>query len=89
MHLFFRSFLTGRSPLHHGEFLSKADSDDIDLRWTWISEKLSHAGYESHWYGKAIVLSTICDMRMWFLYSSSGFKMLFASSFCHHQQHHY
>eukprot|EP00930_Biecheleria_cincta_P022706 TRINITY_DN16545_c2_g3_i1.p1 TRINITY_DN16545_c2_g3~~TRINITY_DN16545_c2_g3_i1.p1 ORF type:complete len:556 (+),score=69.19 TRINITY_DN16545_c2_g3_i1:124-1668(+) len=47
-----RSFLTGRLPLHHGEFLSKVDSDDIDLRYTWISEKLQTAGYISHWYGK-------------------------------------
>jgi len=47
-----RSFLTGRLPLHHGEFLSKIDTDDIDLRYTWISEKLQSAGYTSHWYGK-------------------------------------
>lgn len=47
-----RSFLTGRLPLHHGEFLSGVDSDDIDLRYTWISEKLQTAGYISHWYGK-------------------------------------
>jgi len=47
-----RSFLTGRSPLHCGEQLSKPDSDDINLRYTWISQKLQTAGYVSHWYGK-------------------------------------
>jgi len=47
-----RSFLTGRLPLHHGEELSQLDTDDMDLRWTWISEKLQKAGYVSHWYGK-------------------------------------
>ena len=31
---------------------SGIDTDDIDLRWTWISEKLTGIGYESHWYGK-------------------------------------
>jgi len=47
-----RSFLTGRSPLHHGEHLSGVTEDYIDLRWTWISEKLKSAGYATHWYGK-------------------------------------
>mmetsp|Transcript_72805 Transcript_72805/g.129034 ORF Transcript_72805/g.129034 Transcript_72805/m.129034 type:complete len:617 (-) Transcript_72805:66-1916(-) len=47
-----RAFLTGRSPLHHGEDLSKPNQDHIDLRWTWISEKLKQAGYSSHFYGK-------------------------------------
>lgn len=47
-----RSFLTGRSPLHHGEHLSGNEDDYIDLRWTWISEKLKSAGYATHWYGK-------------------------------------
>ena len=47
-----RSFITGRSPLHHGEQLSAVNGDDIDLRWTWISEKLEAQGYVSHWYGK-------------------------------------
>lgn len=47
-----RTFLTGRTPLHHGEQLSKKNSDDIDVRWTWISEKLKSAGYIGHWYGK-------------------------------------
>lgn len=47
-----RSFLTGRLPLHHGERLSGVDTDEIDLRWTWISEKLHSVGYVSHWYGK-------------------------------------
>lgn len=47
-----RSFLSGRSPLHHGEQLSGVESDDMDLRWTWISEKLVSAGYVAHYYGK-------------------------------------
>ena len=34
-----RSFLTGRLPIHHGELLSDIDTDDIDLRWSWISDK--------------------------------------------------
>lgn len=47
-----RSFLTGRLPLHHSERLSSLDSDDIDLRWSWLTDKLKQAGYVSHWYGK-------------------------------------
>lgn len=47
-----RSFLTGRLPLHHGEHLGNVQEDNIDLRWTWISEKLAQAGYVSHFYGK-------------------------------------
>ena len=47
-----RSFLTGRLPLHHGEELSTIASDDIDLRWKTIGQKLEGVGYESHWYGK-------------------------------------
>ena len=47
-----RSFLSGRLPIHHGEQLSNDDSDDIDLRMTWISGKLASAGYEGHWFGK-------------------------------------
>merc|ERR1712086_323385 len=47
-----RSFISGRNPLHHGEQLSNVDTDDIDLRWTWISEKLHQQNYISHWYGK-------------------------------------
>jgi len=48
-----RSFLTGRLPLHHGEQLSGITTDDIDLRWTWISEKLKRAAnYSTFWYGK-------------------------------------
>lgn len=49
-----RSFLTGRLPIHHGEGLSDTSpddrqlSDDIDLRQTWISEKLASAGYATH-----------------------------------------
>merc|ERR1719253_695967 len=34
-----RSFLTGRLPIHHGEKLSSI-SDEIDLRWTTIAQKL-------------------------------------------------
>lgn len=44
-----RTFLTGRLPKHHGEYLSQTDTDDIDLRWTWISEKLAAEGYVAHW----------------------------------------
>eukprot|EP00045_Choanoeca_perplexa_P006606 m.57043 g.57043 ORF g.57043 m.57043 type:complete len:630 (+) comp13701_c0_seq3:2-1891(+) len=47
-----RSFLSGRLPIHHGEQLSPVGSDDIDLRWTWISAKLKSAGYRTHWFGK-------------------------------------
>ena len=47
-----RSFLSGRLPIHHGEQLSGIATDDIDLRMTWISEKLQPAGYKSFWYGK-------------------------------------
>jgi hypothetical protein len=27
-------------------------SDDIDLRMDWVSDKLHAAGYKSHWFGK-------------------------------------
>lgn len=47
-----RSFLTGRLPVHHGEQLSPDDDDDIDLRMSWVSDKLAEAGYEAHWFGK-------------------------------------
>ena len=47
-----RSFITGRLPIHHGEQLSSNDSDDIDLRMTWISDKLTKQGYQTHWFGK-------------------------------------
>jgi arylsulfatase A-like enzyme len=48
-----RSFLTGRLPLHHSEFLSSVSTgDDIDLRWTTIAEKLKPAGYQTYWFGK-------------------------------------
>jgi len=46
-----RSFLTGRLPIHHSEKLSGI-SDDIDLRWKTIGEKLTDAGYASYWFGK-------------------------------------
>jgi hypothetical protein len=39
-------------PIHHGEQLSSDDSDDIDLRYNWVSSKLAKAGYEAHWFGK-------------------------------------
>ena len=47
-----RSFLTGRLPLHHGEQLSSSDADDIDLRMSWVSDKLHSVGYRCHMYGK-------------------------------------
>lgn len=47
-----RSFLTGRWPIHHGEQLSADDTDDIDLRMNWVSDKLHAAGYQGHWFGK-------------------------------------
>ena len=47
-----RSFLTGRLPIHHGEQLSGDSTDDIDLRMSWVSDKLHRAGYLGHWFGK-------------------------------------
>jgi len=48
-----RTFLTGRTPLHHGEQLSDPQTaDHIDLRWSTIGHKLKAQGYETHWYGK-------------------------------------
>ena len=47
-----RSFLSGRLPIHHGENLSIVDADDIDLRWSLVSDKLKQAGYATHWVGK-------------------------------------
>ena len=48
-----RTFLTGRLPLHHSEFLSDSSTgDDIDLRWTTIAQKMKQAGYMAYWYGK-------------------------------------
>ena len=47
-----RSFLTGRLPVHHGELLSDVDGDDIDLRWSWVSDKLKARGYANWWFGK-------------------------------------
>ena len=44
-----RSFLSGRLPLHHGEALSQYTSDDLDLRWELISQKLAKAGYDGYW----------------------------------------
>jgi hypothetical protein len=47
-----RTFLTGRLPLHHSEFLSPVSTgDDIDLRWTTIGQKLKTAGYKTYWFG--------------------------------------
>ena len=43
-----RSFLTGRLPIHHGEQLSGDTTDDIDLRQTWLSQKLQAAGYRAY-----------------------------------------
>lgn len=48
-----RSFLSGRLPIHHGEDLSDDAGDDIDLRWSLISDKLRLLGYRTHWVGKA------------------------------------
>eukprot|EP01063_Lacrimia_lanifica_P025760 TRINITY_DN3371_c0_g1_i2.p1 TRINITY_DN3371_c0_g1~~TRINITY_DN3371_c0_g1_i2.p1 ORF type:complete len:532 (+),score=153.21 TRINITY_DN3371_c0_g1_i2:95-1690(+) len=47
-----RTFLSGRTPLHHGEALSDTATDDLDLRWRWVSEVLADEGYVGHWYGK-------------------------------------
>ena len=44
-----RSFLSGRLPIHHHEQLSGTSTDDIDLRWTWVSAKLKSAGYRCFW----------------------------------------
>lgn len=45
-----RTFLTGRLPLHHSEFLSSTQmGDDIDLRWTTIAEKVKAQGYMAYW----------------------------------------
>ena len=46
-----RSLLSGRLPVHHGEMLSGI-SDDLDLRWSLLSQKLAPAGYRSVWIGK-------------------------------------
>ena len=46
-----RSFLSGRLPVHHHEQLSGI-TDDLDLRYTWISAKLKSAGYKGYWVGK-------------------------------------
>ena len=53
-----RSFLTGRLPLHHGEELSSVASDDIDLRWQTIGQKLEGVGYEAHWYARRATRGT-------------------------------
>eukprot|EP00041_Stephanoeca_diplocostata_P016927 m.336074 g.336074 ORF g.336074 m.336074 type:complete len:653 (-) comp20530_c0_seq11:146-2104(-) len=47
-----RTFLTGRLPLHHSEMLSGVATDDIDLRWTTIGQKLKSVGYKTYWFGK-------------------------------------
>ena len=47
-----RSFLTGRLPVHHGEMLSDYNSDDVDLRWSLLSQKLEAQSYTSWWFGK-------------------------------------
>ena len=46
-----RSFLSGRLPVHHHEQLSLL-TDDLDLRYTWVSAKLKQAGYSTAWMGK-------------------------------------
>ena len=47
-----RAFLSGRLPIHHSEALSPTRSDDLDLRWTTIGQKLESVGYRSFWWGK-------------------------------------
>ena len=47
-----RAFLTGRLTVHHGESLSEQATDDIDLRWSMISQKLKTKGYKNYWFGK-------------------------------------
>ena len=47
-----RTFLSGRLPIHHGEQLSKVDTDDMDMRWTWLPQKLQAVGYRTHGFGK-------------------------------------
>ena len=44
--------MQGRLPVHHGGMLSDYHTDDIDLRWSTIAEKLKPAGYRSFWHGK-------------------------------------
>lgn len=43
------SFISGRLPIHHGEELSSIASDDVDLRWQLVSDKLKSQGYKTHW----------------------------------------
>ena len=50
-----RSFLSGRLPIHHGEELSQVASDNLDLRWSLVSDKLKANGYSTHWVGKGHV----------------------------------
>lgn len=50
-----RSFVSGRLPIHHGEELSPTVADNVDLRWSLISNKLQNAGYKTHWVGKGHV----------------------------------
>ena len=47
-HHFHRRF-AGRLPIHHTEQLSGSDTDEIDLRWEILSQKLAHANYVSYW----------------------------------------
>ena len=42
-----RSLLTGRIPLHHSELLSGITTDDIDLRWTTLGQKLEDTSCSS------------------------------------------
>jgi arylsulfatase A-like enzyme len=50
-----RSFISGRLPIHHGEELSPTAADNVDLRWSLVSNKLHDAGYKTHWVGKGHV----------------------------------
>lgn len=48
-----RSFFSGRLPVHHHEQLGNPTTDDLDLRYTWVSSKLASAGYKNYFLGKA------------------------------------
>lgn len=51
-----RSFLSGRWPNHAGgDDLTDFVDDDMDMRFTWVSEKLKSAGYYNLFYGKGHV----------------------------------
>lgn len=48
-----RSFISGRVTIHAGgDRLTHHADDDLDTRFTWISEKLKLGGYTNFFYGK-------------------------------------